>query len=128
MWELWRNAATRGGRLGYRASVAQWHAERPARRPKVGKLAANGRLRQYVQQRLAGMVRVPDGNEVEGPQVRWVGRRHGRRQDRRWATSWSPKQIANRLRVDFGEATVPDLEQNTDRREMGHSFAGSASG
>ena len=25
-----------------------------------------------------------------GPQVRWAGRRHGRRADRRWATSWSP--------------------------------------
>ena len=30
-----------------------------------------------------------------------IGRRHGRRQDRRWATSWSPEQIANRLRIDF---------------------------
>jgi hypothetical protein len=36
-----------------------------------------------------------------GPDVRWIGRRHGRRADRRWATSWSPEQIANRLRVDF---------------------------
>ena len=25
----------------------------------------------------------------------------GRRQDRRWATAWSPEQIANRLRIDF---------------------------
>jgi IS30 family transposase len=25
----------------------------------------------------------------------------GRRQDRRWATAWSPEQIANRLPVDF---------------------------
>jgi IS30 family transposase len=33
--------------------------------------------------------------------VRWIGRRHGRRADRRWATSWSPEQIASRLRVDF---------------------------
>jgi len=33
--------------------------------------------------------------------VRWIGRRHGRRKDRRWAHSWSPEQIANRLRVDF---------------------------
>jgi IS30 family transposase len=38
---------------------------------------------------------------VAGPAVRWIGRRHGRRQDRRWATSWSPEQIANRLQVDF---------------------------
>jgi len=101
--ELRCNAATRGGRLDYRASVAQWHADRQARRPKVSKLAANDRLRQYVQERLAGTVRVPDGSGVEGPQVRWIGRRHGRRQDRRWATSWSPEQIANRLPVDFPE-------------------------
>jgi len=33
--------------------------------------------------------------------VRWVGRRHGRRRDRRWAKAWSPEQIANRLRIDF---------------------------
>ncbi|TYB69347.1 IS30 family transposase [Nonomuraea sp. PA05] len=101
--ELRRNAATRGGRLDYRASVAQWHADRQARRPKVCKLAANDQLRQYVQDRLAGTVRAPDGREIEGPQVRWIGRRHGRRQDRRWATSWSPEQIAGRLAVDFPE-------------------------
>jgi IS30 family transposase len=101
--ELRRNAATRCGRLDYRASVAQWHAERQARRPKVSKLATNDRLRQYVQDRLAGTVCAPDGSAVDGPQVRWIGRRHGRRQDRRWATSWSPEQIANRLPVDFPE-------------------------
>jgi IS30 family transposase len=33
--------------------------------------------------------------------VRWIGRRHGRRQDRRWANAWSPQQIAHRLRIDF---------------------------
>jgi predicted DNA-binding protein (UPF0251 family) len=32
--ELTRNAATRSGYLGYRASVAQWKAERFAKRPK----------------------------------------------------------------------------------------------
>ncbi len=101
--ELRRNAATRGGRLGYRASVAQWHADRQARRPKPCKLATNETLRQYVQDRLAGQVRAPDGRTVEGPDVRWIGRRHGRRQDRRWATSWSPEQIAGRLPTDFPE-------------------------
>ena len=39
--ELRRNAATRGGRLEYRATTAQWHADRRARRPKAAKLAAN---------------------------------------------------------------------------------------
>jgi IS30 family transposase len=33
--------------------------------------------------------------------VAWIGRRRGRRQDRRWAKAWSPEQIANRLRIDF---------------------------
>jgi Helix-turn-helix domain/Phage integrase, N-terminal SAM-like domain len=32
-----RNAATRSGRLEYRASTAQWHADRRARRPKRAK-------------------------------------------------------------------------------------------
>ena len=38
---------------------------------------------------------------MPGPDVRWIGRRHGRRADRRRAGSWSPEQIANRLRADF---------------------------
>lgn len=42
--ELRRNAATRGGKLQYRASVAQWKADIPARRPKTAKLVANPRL------------------------------------------------------------------------------------
>jgi IS30 family transposase len=101
--ELRRNAATRGGRMEYRATTAQWHADQRARRPKVAKLAANDPLRNYVQDRLAGMVATPDGTAVPGPDVRWIGRRHGRRQDRRWAAAWSPEQIAHRLRIDFPE-------------------------
>jgi IS30 family transposase len=99
--ELRRNAATRSGGLVYRATAAQWHADRKGRRPKMAKLAANDRLRQYVQDRLAGMIAASDGTNVPGPDVLWNGRRHGRRQNRRWAASWSPEQIANRLRVDF---------------------------
>lgn len=99
--ELRRNAATRCGGLEYRASTAQWHADRRARRPKLGKLAANEKLKQYVQGRLGGVIAAPDGAPVPGPDVRWIGRRHGRRKDRRWAASWSPEQIANRLPVDF---------------------------
>jgi len=57
--------------------------------PRSGKLAANDVLRQYVNDRLAGVIARPDGERVEGPDVRWIGRRHGRRADRRWATSWS---------------------------------------
>ena len=42
--EVRRNAATRGGYLDYRATTAQWHADRRARRPKVAKLTANDTL------------------------------------------------------------------------------------
>src|SRR5512133_3574158 len=99
--EVRRNAATRGGLLDYRATTAQWHADRRAKRPKVAKLAGNHTLREYVQDRLAGRVTAPDGTVVPGPEVRWIGRRHGRRTDWRWARSWSPEQIASRLRVEF---------------------------
>jgi transposase, IS30 family len=99
--ELRRNASTRSYTLEYRATTAQWHAERRASRPKVSKLATNDTLREYVQERLAGTIARPDGEPVPGPQVRFSGRRHGHRQDRRWAKSWSPEQIANRLRIDF---------------------------
>jgi len=98
--ELQRNAAIGRGRVEYRASTAQRHAERRARRPKPAKLVVNPRLRAYVQDRLSGAVRRPDGSAV-GPRVSWRGRRQGPRKDRRWATSWSPEQIAGRLRVDF---------------------------
>jgi IS30 family transposase len=99
--ELRRNVSTRSNELAYRATTAQWHAERRACRPKVAKLAASDRLRDYVQDRLAGTIARPDGELVPGPEVRFIGRRHGRRADRRWAKSWSPEQISNRLRVEF---------------------------
>jgi hypothetical protein len=99
--ELRRNAATRSGGLDYRATTAQWHADRSARRPKPAKLATNEALRRYVQDRLAGMVAAPNGVAVQGPDVTWKGRRTGRRQHRRWSTAWSPEQIARRLRLDF---------------------------
>jgi IS30 family transposase len=100
--ELRRNAATRsGGGLEYRASTAQWHAERAARRPKPAKLTTHAALRTYVQDRLAGMVVTPSGAVVPGPVISWKGRKHGPRKDRRWASAWSPEQIAHRLRFDF---------------------------
>src|SRR4051812_44878357 len=83
--ELRRNAATRSGGLAYRATTAQWHAERAARRPKRAKLAINEPLRRHVQDRLAGLIVAPNGAAVVGPAVTWKGRRHGRRQHRRWA-------------------------------------------
>jgi IS30 family transposase len=99
--ELRRNAATRSGGLEYRATTAQWHADRSLRRPKAAKLAENEFLRRYVQARLAGAVTAPDGVKIKGPKVPWRGRRAGRRQHRRWAMAWSPEQIARRLPLDF---------------------------
>ena len=100
--ELRRNAATRGGKLDYRASVAQWKADLVARRPKTAKLAANERLREYVQKGLSGQVQDPGQAGAAGPvAVPWKGRNKPHRGDRRWVTGWSPEQIANRLKVDF---------------------------
>jgi IS30 family transposase len=99
--ELRRNASTRSNELTYRATTAQWHAERRASRPKLAKLVVNERLRVYVEERLAGDIERPTGERVAGPEVRFIGRRHGRRVDRRWAKAWSPEQISNRLKVDF---------------------------
>ena len=99
--EMRRNAGTRGGTLQYRATVAQWKAERSAQRPKVTKLALNKQLQAYVQERLAGAVLDDRGKQIPGPNVPWKGRRHGRRADRRWGNSWSPEQISRRLPLDF---------------------------
>src|SRR4051794_12727128 len=100
--ELRRNAATRGGKPVYRAVVAQWKAQQAAKRPKSAKLVGNDKLREYVQERLAGSVRRPDGTRVAGPQLQpWKGLNKPHRADRRWAMAWSPEQISQRLSVDF---------------------------
>lgn len=101
--ELRRNAATRGGGFTYRATTAQWHADRAAQRPKITKLAQNASLRQYVEDRLSGNVANSDGVVAPGPDVVWTKRRSVRRQHRRWATAWSPEQIARRLPLDYPE-------------------------
>ena len=108
--ELDRNAATHGGRMAYRATAAQWHADRSARRPKPTKLARHAALRTYVEDRLAGVVAAPSG-----------ARRPGPRKDRRWAKAWSPEQIARRLPIDFPDdetsasATKPSMKPFTFR-------------
>ncbi|WP_167552442.1 IS30 family transposase [Cryobacterium flavum] len=100
--ELRRNAATRGGKLEYRASVAQWKSDLVAQRPKTVKLLANDRLRDYVQDRLSGAVKDANGVPISGPTTQmWKGHNKPHRQDRRWATVWSPEQIAGRLRIDY---------------------------
>ena len=99
--ELRRNASFPHGRVKYRAGAAQWQADQRAKRPKVAKLVGNEVLRDYVQQRLAGLIARPDGTHIAGPQVAWKPGRQPRRVQRRWALAWSPEQIANRLTVEF---------------------------
>lgn len=102
--ELTRNAATRGGRLEYRASVAQWKAELVAKRPKTAKLVTNPGLRQYVQDHLEGKIHDADGRKIAGlQQAPFIGRNKPHRGDRKWVKGWSPEQIANRLLLDFPE-------------------------
>ena len=72
--ELRRNASTRTFRLAYKATIAQWHAEPRARRPKVAKLAESERLRTWVQDRLAGEVKLPDGTTVGPKPKAWNGK------------------------------------------------------
>ena len=101
--EVRRNAATRGGNLDYRASIAQWHSERAALRPRLGKLATSPALRAYVEQRLSGQITDTEGVGLSGPVVLWKKRRAVHRQSRRWSTAWSPEQISHRLRIDYPE-------------------------
>lgn len=94
--ELRRNAATRGGKLEYRALVGQWKSEVLSQRPKAAKLVADERLYQYAQDRLSGSVRTPDGLQILGPEApEWKGRNKPHRGDRQWVTAWSPEQISN---------------------------------
>src|SRR4029077_12766211 len=59
------------------------------------------RLREYVQERLSGAVRAPDGRVVGPVGPKWNGKNKPHRGDRRWVQGWSPEQIATRLKVDF---------------------------
>lgn len=64
--EVRRDAATRSGNLEHRATTAQWHADRSARRPKPSKLATNAALECYVRDRLAGLIVRLDAVVLEG--------------------------------------------------------------
>jgi len=88
--------------LEYRAGVAQWKAQEAAKRAKVAKPATNPRLRQYVEDRLAGVIRDEHGQVIPAPSAPpWKGLNKPHRADRRWFTAWSPEQISNRLKINF---------------------------
>jgi hypothetical protein len=88
--EIRRNAATRIGGSGYRADVAQWKAELATKRPKVARLVANPRLRDYVQERLSGGIVTEDGTAVLGPpSSRFTGINKPFRKDRAWVRAWA---------------------------------------
>ena len=91
--ELRRNAATRSGGFEYRATTAQWHADRRARRPKPAKLAVN-----------AWVAAVCPGPPVRDGAASWRHRRRrsGSEMDR--LASWSAR----------GPALGTGLEPGTD--------------
>ena len=109
-------------RLDYKASIAQWHAERRARRPKVAKLAANDRLREYVQDRLAGRgahARRASGRSgragVEGPEQAAprrpaVGARRGAR-----SRSRTGSRSTSLMMSPCGSATRRSTRRSTSR-------------
>ena len=100
--ELRRHAATRNGKEAYRVGVAQWKAQQAATCPKVAKMVTNSKLRDYIQERLAGQLHHQDGTIVAGPATpAWKGLNKPYRGDRKWSSAWSPEQIANRLPLDF---------------------------
>ena len=78
--ELRRNAATRGGKLEYRASVAQWQAELTARRPKTGEARREPRCASMCRTASPARCVGPTGRPWRVRNVAWIGRRHGRAQ------------------------------------------------
>jgi len=96
--KLRRNASARTASLDYRASLAQCHAKRRARRPKVAKLVVNERLRGYLQDTLAGVVRDASG-QLSDPLVRNV--RAGTNRTARIGDGCGAG-VRSRSRSDFG--------------------------
>lgn len=72
--ELRRNAATRGGKLEYRALVAQWKAQQAAKRPKTAKLVepTAARVRAGPARRERAPARLHDRARAEAAAVEGV--------------------------------------------------------
>ena len=99
--ELRRNASTRTWRLEYKA---RRRSGTPSGEPgdrRWPSWPTNDALRDYVQDRLSGVHKTPDGRLVGPAGPTWKGRNKPHRGDRRWVKGWSPEQISQRLPVDF---------------------------
>ena len=80
-----------GGKLEYRASVAQWKAELVARRPKTAKLVANDAAARLRAGAAVGAGPPPGRDAGRGPATApWKGRNKPHREDRRWAHGLEP--------------------------------------
>jgi hypothetical protein len=93
--------------------VTRQTAYRRSRRPKVAKLAANPVLREYVRDRLAGVIAAPDGTAVPGPEVRWMGRRHGPRQRHRPQPAHADRARRSRGGAQWPTPQDPRLQENS---------------
>jgi hypothetical protein len=80
--------------------TAPWPADRRAG-ARSWPARCHEALRWYVQDRRSGTITALTARRWLARRSGGIGRRHGGGQDRRWATSWSPEQLANRLPVDF---------------------------
>ena len=93
-WSWRRNAATRGRH----AALSGRRRAVEGRTADVSSEGQQARHQRSAARVCAGpavrAVTAPDGTPIPGPRCAWNGRRHGRRQDRRWVTAWSPEQIA----------------------------------
>lgn len=58
-------------------------------------MVINGRLREYVQDRLSGEVRTTAGKVVGPDGPSWDGKNKPHRGDRAWVTGWSPSGSRN---------------------------------